>query len=234
MSIINPDPAPAENPVVVTPEVVAPASVETPSPAIPDGYYPREEVEKLRRENQAYRERYQPFERTFGEMDEEAREAYLQLARMHNDDDPNTRKQLADTLGFALPPDESPVYLTQQDLDARLAEREQQTAQTQAMEGIYLRAENLGYRRDTREMVSLLWELNQMETPDIEAADKIIKADRQKTIDDFMKKKTEQAETIGMLETPGVAGRPDMEIKSLADSRKAAEARLAGIRSGQG
>lgn len=95
---------------------------QTPAPAPQDvvvdhstdpDYFPRAYVEELRDENARHRTRARDYEEVFGEMPDDIRSGWLELARLAQSEDPDARDYLAELLGF-----EPTVAETQQIVDA--------------------------------------------------------------------------------------------------------------------
>lgn len=222
---------PDDLPVVDSPVADAPVAPEVTAPTVPEGYYPREYVEGLRGENQKYRERFEPVANTFQSLDEEMRDSWLQLIQMSQNDDGDFRAELAKQLGFNLPQEEAPQYLTATDVQRMLADERSQQQQAQALDEVYRKAEGLGYQRDTEDMVRFLWHLNQGDTPDYEAAHKAIQGSRQSVIDAYIKEKADQAQVPRQPNSPtGQPAKESVEPKTFADARAAATARFASER----
>lgn len=111
---------------------------------------------------------------------------------------------------------------------ADFANNEKTTRQQEAdINAVYADAEKLGYKRDTKEMVELLWVAANDCDNDVGAAHKKIEDDRQAIIDAAIEaKRADAANTPRVVRRSGDAPAGTKEIKSLKDSRAALVERL--------
>ncbi len=195
--------------------------------------FDRKYVEDLRRENASYRTRAKTFEDAFAGYDDNDREFLLGLVR-DIQASPTTAvqraQQLIDALGgnVAAPDDADDENrpLTKAEVAAMLAEfskterttREQETA----IDNVYGEAEKLGYKRNTKDMVEVLWVAANETDNDVAAAHKKIQDDRQAIVDAAIDKlRNDASRTPRSVGRSGVTPGGDKEIRSLKDSKAA-------------
>ena len=130
---------------------------------------PWDEYVSLRRENATYRQRYQPYEQTFGSLDPEMSEALLGIAQKYGEDPEEAAALLLAAFGIDVPShDAPPSQLTEEALrEAMRSEMEsyfqqmtQQVEQQRTLaanrENIKAVAKSLGVEPDTKEYRRLL------------------------------------------------------------------------------
>lgn len=130
---------------------------------------PWDEYVSLRRENATYRQRFQPYEQTFGSLDPEVSEALLGIAQKYGEDPEEAAALLLAAFGIDVPADEAPpTQLTEEALrEAMRSEMEsyfqQMTRQAEEQrtlaanrESIKSVAKSLGVEPDTKEYRRLL------------------------------------------------------------------------------
>lgn len=247
---IGPEPAgPAPEPDVtalVADQVEEPAA----PPAEPDTF-PREYVEELRRENAKWRTKAQPYEEVFGDLDDEDRQAWLQIVQLANSGDPDAIQYLGQALGFVgeEPPveefAEQPQYLTpeqareiaRQEAQEMLAQEREQQSRVQQIESIQSRAKNeFNVEPGSDEYVVLLHRANQIDpadTPDgdlLKAAHEQIQAEKQAQWDAFIAQKQQEASNspttlTGQGQAPSTAQTP----KTWAEARNSLHERLSNL-----
>lgn len=238
----RPDPADAAPAADATPEPEAPeapaSEAEAPADATPDDpwesgadTFERPYVEGLRRENQRYRQRAKRYDEVFSDYSEEDREFLLGLAadiRQNPAQAAQRAAQLAQALQASTPPDEAPVtpqeaqYLTANDVQRMLAERDQRNAQEAEVANVFKSAESMGYKQDTPELIELLYVAANETDNDLKAADAAIKARRQKIIDDYLAQKAKESDQTPDTRTPGgSAPSGEQKIGSIADATRA-------------
>lgn len=205
---------------------LAPAS----SPSGPDG--PSDYERRLREENAEYRKRWGQYEELFdGFEDDDTRGAVEELVRLAKSGDPAAVTQVAEVFGLQVPEGENPEYMTRAEVEAFYSERDQERAQQSAVEDVYRQAESLGYKRDTEEMVRLLWHLNQQDVPDIQSAHEQISGERQKIIDAYLEEKRQTArETPRQSAGGGSVPNTSKPPSTPTEAREAALARFAANR----
>lgn len=223
----EPEPAepatPSDAPLPDDPEPEAPATPEHPESV------PWEDHVKLRHENENYRKTWQPIEKAFEGVHPEDREALLNLVSTYKEDPAQAAaimRQYAEALsandGEAVMDAEpaEPKYLTADDLNRVLTEREQKAAASQAVAKIESDAVTLGYNPESEDYVALL-SIASKNGGDLQAAHKVMTDKRQKIIDDYLASKKAESGSTPVPQT-GAAPSGEHEIKSLADADRAA------------
>jgi hypothetical protein len=192
-------------------EVDALADLPTDQAVFDRGY-----VERIRAEGAKHRvaareaaEKLNGYEQVFGQYDEVDRGVWLDLARTWATD-PAAAAQTMDRIARAVLADggtqadvveaqqeamaetiaaEQPGLtpdMVQQQINAALAEREQAQAQEKAIQGIRDEIAAAGFDPDSREAHSVLYAANRETNGDLQAAIALVKADRQKIIDEYV------------------------------------------------
>lgn len=232
--IITDQPAPVENTIVETPPVETPPVVEAPTHA---DSVPWDRYAEVQREAAERRVQLKEYNELFDGFDDDGKAAWRQMIQLAKDGSPEAIKAVADAFGLEVPAETyQPEYLTQQQVQEMLDARDAQFQETQAIEGVYRQAEALGYERNTEPMVRLLWNLNNMDTPDIKAADKAIKDYDAKVIADYIKSKGGQAATVPMQPEGGGSATPTTVTppKTPREASAAAKARFEAARAANG
>lgn len=246
---IGPEPAgPAPEPDVTA--LVADQVEEPAAPAEPD-MFPRDYVEELRRENAKWRTKAQPYEEVFGDLDDEDRQAWLQIVQLANSGDPDAINYLGQALGFVgeepvvEEPVEQPQYLTpeqareiaRQEAQELLSAQQEQQARVQQIETIQSRAKNeFGVEPGSDDYVLLLHRANQIDpadTPDgdlLAAAHAQLQAEKQAQWDAFVAQKQQDAANspttvTGQGQAPSTAQTP----KTWAEARDSLHERLSNL-----
>jgi hypothetical protein len=90
------------------------------------------------RENQQYRERWQPLERAFDGLDDDIRGGFAELAELYKTDPAEAQRRLAEGFGLELPGQEQPQYATPADVESAIgnffAQRDQMQHDAQQTE----------------------------------------------------------------------------------------------------
>lgn len=221
------DPSTSEN-LIVSPTSPAPAPDPSPSPAPAEEPRsgPSDYERELRAENAEYRKKWGRYEQLFDGFDDDRRSAVEQLVELAKTDDPEALAQVAEVFGLQVP-DSEPAYMTREEAAAMFEEREQAREQQAAIDRIYDQAEGLGYKRGSEEMVRLLFHMNQMEDPDIQAAHDAVKGYDQQVIDKYLESKRADArDSIQPHDVPGRVPSAGKAPKTPEEARAAALARL--------
>lgn len=200
--------APAETP----PET--PAGAEAAADAFDDPKvesFDRAYVEKLRKEAASHRTEAQRYKEAFKGWDPEA-DVPVWLETIQLAQQPGMQqaaadrlRQIADLIHKGDTPEEAvakvdgeppkePEYLTPEQLEQKLQEREQEKAVADQVQAIKSKAAELGYAENTREYHSLLWTAQNETGFDLEKAHEKLQADRQAVIDSFLEEKRLAAE----------------------------------------
>jgi hypothetical protein len=244
-------PAASASPAPGVVEVDALADLPTDQAVFDRGY-----VERIRAEGAKHRvaareaaEKLNGYEQVFGQYDEVDRGVWLDLARTWATD-PAAAAQTMDRIARAVLADggtqadvveaqqeamaetiaaEQPGLtpdMVQQQINAALAEREQAQAQEKAIQGIRDEIAAAGFDPDSREAHSVLYAANRETNGDLQAAIALVKADRQKIIDDYVAERARG----GPLPAPdgGAGTGAPPEILNLDQAGKAARAWLEG------
>lgn len=212
--------------------------------------FDRKYVESLRQEAADRRTRHQPYEQAFNAWTEDDRSVWLESVALAAQDPvkgAERLREIAESLSpsqareLGLEPskgqgevkdlDPDSKYLTNDQLDERLKrERLEQETATQ-LTLIKAQAKDMGYEDGSEEYWRLMWVANNVTKGDLSAADKHMKDERQKIVDDFIAEKRAQAEN-NPLNPQGRGGRQENPIKNFKDARGAVEARLEAARGG--
>ena len=213
-------------PIEATPDL--PVSQDPPQDSSPSERPPVSEYERrLREENAEYRKKWGKYEELFdGFEDPEQREAVETLVELAKSGDDAARGQVAEIFGLSVPEPEAPNYMTRDDFEREWSERMSKVEQDNAINDVYKQAESLGYERDTEDMVRLLWHLNQMDEPNIKAADEAVKGQKQQIIDEYLSSKKKTADSTPRQPT-GAAAVPNLgtPAKTFKEARDRAAAR---------
>ncbi len=181
------------------------------TPAEPETF-DRAYVEQLRDEAARYRTRGRDYEQVFEGYDEETRAGWLELISMAKaaEDNPEIQQQLAQMLGFELQPSDVQAMeetiqedrpLTREEMmqiardEARSLYAEEQSARDEqnAIRDIQNNAKALGYDQESPDYVLLLKFANDMDVPDLEAADAKVKEYHHAKYEEFIQRKTSEA-----------------------------------------
>lgn len=207
------------------PEADEPAATEPDHPET----VPWEDHVKLRHENEAYRKRWQNIEQAFDGVHEDDKTALLELVSTYKNDPAQAAaimRQYADALaandGEAVMESEpsEPKYLTADDLNRVLTEREQKAAATQAIQKIESDAVSLGYNPESEDYVALL-SIASKNGGDLQAAHKVMTDKRQAIIDEYLASKKAESGSTPVPQT-GITPSGENAITSLKDADKAA------------
>ncbi len=188
------------------------AEEETPETVEEPDTFDRAYVEQLRDEAARYRTRSRDYEQTFEGYDEETRAGWLELIGMAKaaETNPEIQQQLANMLGFELQPGDAQALeetiaedrpLTRDEMaeiarqEARSLYAEEQSArdEQQAIRDIQSNAKALGYDQESPDYVLLLKFANDMEVPDLEAADAKVKEYHHAKYEEFIQRKSDEA-----------------------------------------
>lgn len=196
--------------------------------------FPREYVEKLRKESASYRERAKKFETTFEGLDENDRETFLWLVDQYKGDAKAAGKEmlrLAQTLvgdeaeGESAPAE--PQYMTKADYE-RIRAEEATNARVAKIEAD---AQALGYKMESTEYMTLLLTANREAGGDIHKAHEMIKAREESiaksAIEKFLADKQASAEGSPAV-PPSGGGVPSGERKA-ANLKETGQAALAWL-----
>jgi hypothetical protein len=225
---ITPDPTPIQ-PTETSPDP-EPEPSSSPDTAATDTFS-REYVQDLRKEAAEWRTKYQSarqYEELFdGFESDDQRAAVQQLVELARTGDEDAVKQVAEVFGLEVP-DSQPDFMTRSDFESEWESRMSKVEEDRAIEDVYSQAEGLGYKRDSEDMVRLLYRVNQMDEPDIKAAHEQLTGERQKIIDDYLESKRQDARDTPR-PTPEGGSAPNTKTppKTLEEARRAALARFA-------
>ena len=197
--------------------------------------FPREYVEKLRKEAADRRAGSKPFQEAFEGYEQEEVDVLLGLVRTLSSDPKTAAQQMAmivESINEAYKDEEdagggkAPEPVTAADVEKMLTEREQKSKVDAVTAEIEKTAKELGYEKDSEDYIQLLWLANNKTNYDLKAAHGLIEGKRQAVIDKYLADK--QAEADGSLKR-GPAGGPAGEsnpVKDFSDARARLEARL--------
>jgi hypothetical protein len=237
----------------------APPPPPPPPPDIPDDLdadlpegadqFPREYVTKLRQEaakNRTAVRDAQPILDVFGDIGPEDRDMLLQFTKALVTDPEGVGKTAALQLAKNLVGDQdlaealealnTPEYLTPQQLEEHLAQREARAKETEAEEAARLSIEkeatDLGYEDETPERAILFWHAAKKTEGDITKAHEQVATWKQGIIDNFV---TEQRKLGASF--PAITSKPGAPSndpggaapKTMAEARERAEARMKAV-----
>lgn len=200
--------------------------------------FPRDYVEKLRRESAGYRERAkqaEQYEQYFGGYDDSDRQVWFGLAQTMQSDPraaAEYMKQISDGIlndyqeqvPQAQQNPGNPNYVTME----QFQQWQQNSALESEVAGIEREATAMGYNTNSAEYIQLLWTAQHQTNGDLNAAHEAINGERQRIIDEYLATKSQDASR--MPQTPGASGASpggQRELKTWADAQAALEARIA-------
>lgn len=233
MSDMLADPPDKENVTYVGPEPAAPAQFDdadatsihadaapTEPPDDAD-VFPREYVEKLRKEAAGYRTQVREYENIFGDLDDDSRELltdYFRTANAAANGDQDAQRRLVEEFGVDDADDDEDVAqvaqdtgLTEESVRAMIAEalgqRDQHEAQQQAIQSVQSRAKDLGYDTASEDYILLLRFANESAVPEdtdpLVWADEQVKAYKDSIVQAYLAEK--EGQTGPRVSTPGAA-----------------------------
>lgn len=238
-----------DSPPEAPPADSAPAPATAAPEGAPDGeprMVPWDEYVALRRENAAHRQRFQPYEQTFANLDPEVSNALLQVAKAYGEDPDEAAAMLLQAFGIDVPGADQPEGLTpesiraamREEVAAVLAEQRSEVAQAQALaenrEQVKTVARELGVEPGTKAYSRLLRiakdEFSTDEFGDPVPAEKAIRAAHKSVMDELaeferatLAKVVEAKGSQGGVRVTGAGEAPstESEILDLADSKAA-------------
>lgn len=250
----TPPVAPEATPVPAssTPESTVPASPAAESDPFDNAEvqtFERSYVEKLRKEAADRRTAAKAYEDAFSGYSPEQREGWLSLAQSLASDDPTVRAEAAKIMqevsndilgaGSITETGEKPAgepdlgekqFLTEEQLEAKLAEREQKAAIDAEVRKVNEEVAALGYKEGTPDYNDLMWRAVNQHDHDLQAAHAARQAERQAVIDSYLA----DIEKNGAPRLPG-AGQPGNQPSAITDfkgARASVEARIAAAMGG--
>lgn len=260
--------APAEAPAPEsTPDPAAAAvadaqtAAETPAPEAPgflDGV-PDEvkaHVKGLRDESASYRVKardletqVKPYQEVFEGVDPAARDAVLQMAKVLVNDPENAgpkelirvaRALVGDRFDDVVKSLDEPQYLTPDQLEAQLAEREAKAAEErerrEALESVEKESRELGYEDDTPDKTMLFFYAYKHTDGDLQAAHAKVQEFKQSVIDGYVQSVKEGNSSFPAVSgavVPGAAD-PAEPAKTLEEAGSRVRARLAALAGADG
>lgn len=246
---------PAAAPAAVTetvpttpPAASAPAEVD-PFDSPDTTTFDRNYVQKLREEAASRRTAVKPYEEAFSAYTEEQRAGWLSVARGLASDDDTARAEAAKVLfdvaqeilgadHLATQTAEKPggepglgekQFLTEEQLEAKLAEREQAAALQREIAKVNEEVSALGYKEGTPDYQDLMWRAVNQHGNDIAKAHEARQAERQAIIDAYLAEKAGQAGAAPGVPGAGVSGQQPTKITDYKQSRASLEARIAAM-----
>lgn len=200
--------------------------------------FDRSYVEKLRNEAAAHRTKAKSYEQAFEGWDEGDQQVWLetvQLARLDPKAGAERLRQITELLAGGATPQEAadqvdgkePEYLTKEEVDRLLQERDEKAHIDAQVQKIAAKAESLGYEKDSPSYTQLLVLARDVYKGDLDKAHEAIKAERQKVIDDYLAEKAAAADAHIPLRRGGAPASEIKDIKDFKDSRASLESRLA-------
>ncbi len=199
--------------------------------------FPREYVEKLRREAASRRASVKPYEEAFDGYDDASRDAVLGLAHdlIHAPESAAarmieiSRELLGDQFDAALTEDPTTKPLTRADLDRIQSEREATQQQEQAVQAVIKEAQDLGYADGTPDQATLFYFANTETGGDLNKAHEKVQARNQAIIDKYLEDKRASGDAYVTPTTAGSGGGNESGApKDLAEARARTMAMLGG------
>lgn len=230
-----------------------PAPATEPAPVdldgdLPDGdTFPRSHVESLRKEAGSWRTKYreaEPVAEVFKDLGPDDREALLDLNRtLLKDPQGEGAKELL-RFGRALAGEnfddvlkslDEPQYLTPEEMEKRLEQREQAAREKaeseKALREVEAKADEFGYEDGSPERAMLFWYASRETEGDLDKANERLQAYRQGIIDSHVQgvreKNAGHPPVSSRASEAPAGGNPSEGPKNFTDARAAAEARLA-------
>lgn len=211
--------------------------------------FDRAYVEKLRREAADRRTAVKTYEDAFSAYTPDQREGWLALASKLAADDPDSQAEAAQIMlevaqsilgpGSITETIETPSgepdlgenqFLTAEQLEAKLAERERKAAIDAEVVKVQQEVTELGYKEGTADYQDLMWRAVNQHGHDLKAAHEARQADRQAVIDAYLADvEANSGVTVPRAGQPGLQSSPITDFKS---ARASVEARIAAAYGG--
>lgn len=206
--------------------------------------FDRSYVTRLRQEAAERRTAVRTYEDAFSAYTPEQRDGWLALASKLAADDPSSQAEAAQIMlevaqgilgpGSITETPETPSgepdlgekqFLTNEQLEAKLAERERQAAIDAEVKKVQEEVSELGYKEGTADYQDLMWRAVNQHGHDLKAAHEARQAERQAIIDAYLA----DVEANGGLTVPrnGQSGRQPSPITDFKAARASVEARIA-------
>lgn len=214
--------------------------------------FPRPYVERLRQDNQQLRDRYRPYEQTFSQFHPDDREALLHLANVMRSGDVGQAAQLMRQYADILSPAQQqqvmqqtqqvaqqqqdqqgqpqPQYMTKQEFEQAITEREQATQLENQVKDIYSEAERLGYPPGHPDHVKLLLMARDGHDGNLEAAAQALAAERERVIQEYLAAKTGQPNPRPAPRTGSTPSDNKGAPTNLKDAKAAMDERLRNVK----
>lgn len=199
-------------------------------------------VKRLRDENAKYRTRAKDYDEVYGDLDDEDRQTWLELAKAWKTDPKSGVEQMDRIVQAAREQFKEDVAELEEELDRPLTRREYQEMQAKAAQDaedaasvarINGEAEKLGYTVGTRAHRTLLMvAAEEVDDGDLAKAHEILKAEKQAAIQEYLDAKVREAEN-GLTQPPagnGTAPSGAKQIKTWDDAARASAARFEAAR----
>lgn len=201
----------------------------------------RDEAAERRVTARELEEAYTPFKAVFDGVDEQTRDAVLNLAGTLISDPENAGPTELLRVAKALTGDrfeevikglDQPKYLTPEEVQAQIEEHEkaktEEKQRAEAIAQVEKEADDLGYKDDPAGRSLLFFYAHQETEGDISKAHEKVEAYRQQIVDGFVS--SQKQKNSGFPAQPSGGGEPPAEQKggpkTLGDARSAAEARI--------
>lgn len=246
MSLIEPTPEPTfSGPLPVESEPAPTPAAEVPPADVPFESLPatwQKEIKDLREESGRWRTQTREYESVWDgyDLDEQRQLAeFLRLSRAAEDGDEDAASQLREMLGQPEPePEPEPTSLTADDYrriareeaERIASEREAARSEQDAVKGIVDTAKSLGYEHNSPDYILLLRFANEMDQPDLKAADQMVKDWKRAEFDKYLAEKEQAArETPATPSGAGAAPNLSQTPRTYAEARQALHERLSNI-----
>lgn len=211
--------------------------------------FDRAYVTKLREEAASRRTAVKHYEDAFSAYSDEQRAGWLSVARGLASEDDAARAEAAEVLlqvaqevlgadHLGTQTGEKPAgepdlgekqFLTEEQLEAKLVEREQAAALQKEIAKVNEEVTALGYKEGTPDYQDLMWRAVNQHNHDIAAAHAARESERQAWIDSYLAEKAGQAGGTPGVPGAGVTGQQPTAIKDFKQSRASLEARIAAM-----
>lgn len=237
------------SPVETTaPNVTAPETVADPFDSEEVQQFDRAYVKALREEAAGYRTKVKDSEKyksVFEGYDEESQNVLLNTLNLLKTDTPKGVEALQQIVQALTPAEQEELETAlddqtgetkpvdvQAEVERILAERDVNSKQEAAIQGVIKEVEDAGFAAGTPDHIKVLWIAHNMTNNDLGEAVKVVKAERQSIIDEYIKSKTDAngrfitpTEGTSVSESTGSARTPK-------EARERLEARLDAIAGG--
>lgn len=223
---------PAVDETPAAPVEAAPVADTTTPEATPnDDVFPREYVEKLRKENSTYRTRAKEFDDVFDGLDAEDKDWFLKTISTYKDQ-PLAAAQLMNQVGNELlrrANDESdnPEYVTPEQMQSFFDAQRAKVEEEAAVAAIEAQAKELGYAVDSWQYKALLGVAMSDPDSDVQKAHETLQEWRNSAVPEYIAAKAADAQSVPTAPAAGTVPSGEQPApKTFEQARAAARERL--------